>query len=318
MTEGSSFPPLGKTSLPPEDEESTIIGRIPASITSVGEKNRAYLIVLAGESVGAMFRVDDAETVLGRGSNARVRLNDEGISRKHCRLVQKGADVFIEDLGSANGTRVNEEPVGETRLLQDGDKIHVGSTTILKFTYHDQLEESFQQKMIEAALRDGLTKAYNKKYFLDRLEAELAYSKRHKASLSLVMFDVDHFKGVNDNYGHLAGDFVLARLAKITQQTIRTEDVLARYGGEEFGVICRASELSKAGVFAERLRVVIETCVFDYGGTRLPITVSLGVASTSEISVNTVPEFIQLADEALYMAKRSGRNRVVLRNAVPA
>ncbi len=265
--------------------------------------------------MGAMFRLDDMETVLGRGSVARVRLNDEGISRRHCRLLQKGAEICIEDLGSANGTRVNEEPVTKTRLLRDGDKIHVGSTTILKFTYHDQLEESFQQKMIEAALRDGLTKAYNKKYFLDRMEAELAYAKRHRSPLSLVMFDVDHFKNVNDTHGHLAGDYVLMRLAKVTQQTIRTEDVLARCGGEEFGVICRQAELGKAGLFAERLRLVIETAGFEYEGKKLPVTVSLGVASTSESSVQSVSEFIQLADEALYMAKRAGRNRVVLRNS---
>src|SRR5581483_6850222 len=155
------------------------------------------------------------------------------------RVLQIGGEVTIEDLKSANGTVVNGEPVGATAALKDGDKIRLGSTTILKFTYHDHLDESFQQQMYDAALRDALTKAFNKKYFLDRLETELAYAKRHAAHLSLLMIDIDHFKQVNDTYGHLAGDFVLSRIARIALGTVRTEDVFARYGGEEFGVICR-------------------------------------------------------------------------------
>ncbi len=276
-------------------------------------RDRAYLIVLAGDGVGQMYRVEASETLIGRTATANIRVNDDGVSRRHARLVQRGSDVFIEDLKSANGTMVNEEPVEEARALHDGDKIRIGSTTILKFTYHDHLEESFQQQMYEAALRDSLTKAFNKKYFMDRLESELAYARRHKSHLSLIMFDVDHFKKVNDTYGHLAGDYVLARLAKLTSSAARAEDVFARYGGEEFGIICRAVELGKAGIFAERLRMLVESSSFEFGGQRLSITISLGAAATPEVPANTPAELIAAADEALYEAKRGGRNRVVLK-----
>jgi diguanylate cyclase (GGDEF)-like protein len=307
---------MGGSSLPPEEaEEETRVARAPSDLPKANTaRDRAYVIVLAGEQVGSMFRLE-GETLIGRTAQAKIRLNDDGISRKHARIIPRGTEVFIEDLKSANGTVVNDEVIEGERALQDGDKIRLGSTTILKFTYHDHLDESFQQQMYEAALRDGLTKAFNKKYFLDRLESEFAYARRHKSHLSLVMFDVDFFKKVNDNYGHLAGDYVLARLAKLTAAAVRTEDVFARYGGEEFGVICRAVELRKAGMFAERLRLLIESSSFEYEGQRVPVTVSIGVSATPEIDVETSTELIGSADEALYEAKRSGRNRVILKQA---
>jgi diguanylate cyclase (GGDEF)-like protein len=275
-------------------------------------RDRAYLIVLAGSNVGEMYRVEEGETFLGRSQGATIRLTDDGISRRHARLFQQGGEVIIEDLKSSNGTVVNGAPV-TTQRLHDGDKIRLGSTTILKFTYNDQLDESFQQQMYEAALRDGLTKAFNKKYFLDHLEIEIAYARRHQAHLSLLMFDVDHFKRVNDTYGHLAGDYVLAKLAKVASATVRTEDVFARYGGEEFGVICRGVPLLSAGILAERLRAIVEGTHFEHEGLLLPITVSVGVAGHPEQPVETAQQLIAAADQALYEAKRAGRNRVLLK-----
>jgi diguanylate cyclase (GGDEF)-like protein len=183
---------------------------------------------------------------------------------------------------------------------------------MLKFTYQDKLDETFQQQMYDAALRDGLTRAYNKKFFVDRLDTEFAFAKRHRSMLSLVMFDVDHFKRINDTYGHLAGDAVLVNLSRITQATIRTEDVLARYGGEEFAVISRGIPLLNAGVLGERLRARVESEVFDYQGTRLPVTISVGVAALPEANVPAPADLVSAADSALYEAKRSGRNRVCL------
>jgi two-component system cell cycle response regulator len=288
------------------------VGELQQELRARVARDRAYLIVLAGSSVGEMYRIEEGETFLGRGQTATIKLMDDGISRKHARLVQQGGEVMIEDLQSSNGTLVHGAPV-TMQLLKDGDKIRLGSTTILKFTYNDQLDETFQQQMYEAALRDGLTKAYNKKYFLDRLETEIAYARRHQAHLSLLMFDVDLFKRVNDNYGHLAGDYVLAKLAKVSNATVRTEDVFARYGGEEFGVICRGVPLPSAGILAERLRSGIEQTNFEYEGQRLPVTISVGVAGYPEAPVETVPQLIAAADQALYEAKRAGRNRVLLK-----
>ena len=288
------------------------LGELQSELKAKTQRDRAYLIVLAGSNVGEMYRLDEGESFVGRGQQASIRLNDDGISRKHARIFQAGGEVLIEDMKSANGTVVNGVPVS-MQLLKDGDKIRLGSTTILKFTYNDHLDESFQQQMYEAALRDGLTKAFNKKYFLDRLETEIAYARRHQAHLSLLMFDVDHFKRVNDNHGHLAGDYVLQRLAKVAAATVRTEDVFARYGGEEFGVICRGVTLASAGILAERLRATVEATVFDHEGTRLPITISVGVAGHPEVQIENGAQLIAAADAALYEAKRGGRNRVLLK-----
>jgi two-component system cell cycle response regulator len=289
----------------------TSLASLESELRARRQQVHAYLVVLQGTNVGEMHKIDGPESVIGRAMNVNVRLNDDGISRRHCRVLQIGGQVIIEDLGSANGTLVNGEVV-QHHVLKEGDKIRLGATTMLKFTYQDKLDETFQQQMYDAALRDGLTKAYNKKFFLDRFETEFAYAIRHKTMLSLVMYDVDHFKRVNDTYGHLAGDAVLVKLAGITQAMIRTEDILARYGGEEFSVICRGTPLLNAGVLGERLRAAVEAAVFDYQGARLPVTISVGVAALPESKCGRGSELIAQADEALYEAKKSGRNRVCL------
>jgi diguanylate cyclase (GGDEF)-like protein len=231
--------------------------------------------------------------------------------------MQDGERVTIEDLQSSNGTFVNNERI-TSKELEDGDKIRLGNTTVLKFSYHDLLDESFQQQMYDAAQRDSLTRAFNKRYFMDRLETEIAYARRHKQSLSLVMFDVDFFKRVNDTYGHLAGDHVLARLARLATSTVRMEDVFARYGGEEFAILCRGVELANAGILAERLRALVAAHGFEHDGNKLPVTISAGVAAYPEVDAKNSTELIAAADEALYEAKRTGRNRVILKYGTPA
>lgn len=297
-----------------DDMECTKVASLKELQQELAGRSQRYphLLVLTGSNFGQMYRVEDGETFLGRGQNATIRLNDDGISRRHARLVQVGGKVFIEDLKSSNGTLVNGTAVTEQEL-SDGDKIRLGSTTILKFTYNDRLDESFQQQIYDAALRDALTKAYNRKYFLDQLETEIAYARRHRTPLSLVMFDVDHFKRINDTYGHLAGDFVLTKLAKISMATVRTEDIFARYGGEEFCVICRGVPLPNAGTLGERLRVVVESTAFEHEGKAIPVTISVGVAASPDLPVENAAQLIAGADEALYEAKRGGRNRVLLK-----
>lgn len=275
-------------------------------------RDQAYLIVISGPHVGKMFKLEKDEATVGRSSKADMYVNDVGISRTHARLITWGEDVFVEDLKSANGTYLNGERVSRRIQLEDGDKITLGSTTILKFTYHDQLDETFQKQMFDAALRDGLTGAFNKNYLMNHLNSELAFAVRQQASLSVVMFDVDHFKPVNDNYGHLAGDAILKRLSELAQSMLRPDDIFARYGGEEFTIVSRGTDLPRAMVVAERLRQAIERTDFIYEGQRIPITVSMGVAAYPEIEATTPDDLIGAADKALYDAKRNGRNRVCL------
>lgn len=309
-----------KSSSPPEgDAEDTRVANIhelQQELQARSQRDRAYLIVLTGSNVGEMFRIESGEAVIGRGQGVAVRLLDDGISRKHARVVQVADKILVEDLQSSNGTYLNGELVQRAEL-QDGDKIRLGSTTVLKFSYHDHLDESFQQQMYDAALRDALTRAFNKKYFVDRLDTEIAYARRHKQALSLLMIDVDFFKRVNDTYGHLAGDFVLSKLSRIAAGAVRTEDVFARYGGEEFGVICRGVALPNAGILGERLRTLVAANPFEHEGNQMPITISVGVAAYPELDVKTSTELISAADEALYEAKRTGRNRVLLKHPLP-
>jgi diguanylate cyclase (GGDEF)-like protein len=271
--------------------------------------------VLAGADVGKMFKLDQGETVLGRSHRADIRIDDDSISRMHTKLVLVGQQIFIEDLESSNGTFVNGERISKNPL-QDGDKIRLGETTILKFSFHDRLDESFQQKMYDAALRDPLTKIYNKKYFLDQLQVEVSYAKRHRTKLSLIIFDLDHFKRINDTYGHVVGDHVLVQSSQYVQSLLRNEDVLARYGGEEFCIILRGIALSDAGVLAERVRVAIEGMTFTVDAVALRATTSVGVAEYDGTGEDP-QRLVEAADAALYAAKNAGRNRVLLKYNQP-
>jgi two-component system cell cycle response regulator len=275
------------------------------------KRNLAYLVVLAGVSAGEMFKLQLDTTIIGRGPKVAVRLNDEGVSREHCQLVREGEKIVLEDLGSTNGTFCNGIRV-DRRELADGDKIMVGSTTILKFTYHDYLDEVFQRQMYESALRDGLTKVFNKKYFTDYLEKEFAYAARHNSPLALIFLDLDFFKRINDTHGHPAGDFVLSELSQLMATLVRTEDVLARFGGEEFTVLCRGTDLGGAKIVAERLRKTVEAHTFSFGSKTIPVTISLGIAAIPDGGINDHSAFLAASDKALYEAKRTGRNRVCL------
>ncbi|MEA2698034.1 MAG: hypothetical protein QOI66_2305 [Myxococcales bacterium] len=289
-------------------DENTRMFEAPAAPEG-GKRDRAYLVVLAGTSVGEMYKIETEQTIIGRGQKAQIRLMDDGISREHAQLVIQGDRVHLEDLGSTNGTYCNGLKVDRKELV-DGDKILVGSTTILKFTYHDNLDEIFQKQMYESALRDGLTRAFNKKYFTDRLESEFTFSARHSAPLSLLLFDIDHFKKVNDTHGHQAGDYVLSELSNLMAGSLRVEDVFARYGGEEFGVICRGADSAQGQIVGERMRRAVEGMPFLYESKRIPVTISLGLATLPDPSIKDANQLISAADTALYKSKNGGRNRL--------
>jgi diguanylate cyclase (GGDEF)-like protein len=296
-------------------DERTQMFETPIAAPS-GKRDRAYLVVLAGASVGEMYKVEGEKTIIGRGQKAQIRLFDDGISREHAQILIEGGRIILQDLGSTNGTFCNGLKV-DRRELVDGDKILVGSTTILKFTYHDNLDEVFQRQMYESALRDGLTKAFNKKYFTDRLESEFTFAARHGSPLALVLFDLDHFKKVNDTHGHQAGDYVLAEVSTLLSGALRAEDVFARYGGEEFAVICRGSDINQAQVVGERLRKAVEGHRFTYEQTHIPVTISVGIAVLPNLAVKDANELVALADQALYKSKNEGRNRVTVYTPQP-
>jgi len=281
------------------------VGPSPPRGTAPG----AYLVVISGPSFGEMYRLKGDRLVLGRGERADIRVLDDGISREHAAIERDGGKVVLVDMGSTNGTFCNGGRVQRQDLV-DGDKISIGATTILKFTYQDQADEHYQKRLFESALRDGLTATFNRRYFIDRLHAEIRFSHRHEKFLALLFVDIDHFKAINDKFGHPAGDDVLAGVARAMSSTIRAEDVLARYGGEEFAVICREIEAEGAQALGERLRVAVETQRVEHAGQVIPVTVSVGVVVARKIE--DTHAFIAAADAAMYEAKRAGRNRVCL------
>ena len=243
---------------------------------------------------------------LGRGSENNVVLENDSVSRRHCRIEKRNRHWWVLDLDSTNGTYVNDELVKEYQLRR-GDQIKVGDT-ILKFLSGSDVEAQYHETIYRMTIVDGLTGVHNKRFLLESLEREMPRARRHKRPLSLLMFDIDHFKSINDTYGHLAGDYVLKELATVVKGRLRPDDVLGRYGGEEFGVALPETPLAGAVAIAEELRRLIETHEFVFEGEHIRVTVSVGAAQLGE--GQDVLEFIKTADEKLYAAKRGGRNRV--------
>ncbi|MDD9939551.1 MAG: GGDEF domain-containing protein [Myxococcales bacterium] len=296
------------------EDKTVVAGDVPVAEAPDGK--RAQLVVLAGPNVGEMYSLEGTHT-MGRGRNADLRIRGDGVSRQHLRFVVNGEEVRLEDLGSTNGSFVNGERA-DTVTLRDGDKIQIGSATILKFTYQDKMEEDFQRQMYESASRDGLTGIYNKRFFQERLANEVAFAVRHQSSLSLLLFDIDHFKRINDCHGHPAGDYVLASLADIVVPVIRGEDLFARYGGEEFALLTRGIDAESAAALAERIRRAIEGFPFVHEGQELKVTTSVGVVTMPREDISGGDDLIAAADKALYEAKHSGRNRVVVASLAAA
>lgn len=292
-----------------QTDETVIISDIPAARALAADRRRACLIVVAGRGVGEVFVVD-RPLMVGRGLDADLRIEDAGISRRHARFVQENGQVVVEDLGSTNGTFVNGSRVDGRLVLADGDKLQFGTSTILRFQFQDPADEAFQRQMFELASRDVLTGALNRRYFLERLDAEIAHVKRYNSPLTLLLFDIDHFKQVNDRLGHPAGDRILRGVSDLAAASLRSDDVLARYGGEEFAVLMPSTDLPTAIEVAERLRQRIEAATFDACGTAEGVTVSIGVATLALASEASGHALLTAADEALYRAKRRGRNRV--------
>jgi diguanylate cyclase (GGDEF)-like protein len=174
---------------------------------------------------------------------------------------------------------------------------------------HSELE-NLNQQLANAALTDSLTGLPNRRHVLDRLKQEWALAQRRDQPIAVIFLDLDHFKRINDERGHEAGDIVLERISRILRRTVRVEDTVGRFGGEEFIVICPGTTLASAARVAERIREQIAAEDFSFNGTVFRITVSLGVAAGAPAVTSDWNDALRRADVALYSAKRAGRNKV--------
>ena len=284
---------------------------VVTAISKISERpttSAACLVVIYGLDLGRKYNLVRPQIVIGRSSKADICIDQEAVSRNHCKILSTGGSILLRDMGSTNGTYVNDELVDEY-VLRDGDFIKIGRC-IFKFLSGNNIENAYHEEIYRLTTIDGLTQIYNKRFFQETLEREIGRAQRYHRDLSLLMFDIDLFKRVNDTYGHLAGDHVLKHLATAVRNRIRKEDVLARYGGEEFAVILPEIDRHNALKFAEKLRKLAERTSFRFEETEISITISIGVATFGP-DVTDSQQLVKLADERLYAAKGAGRNQVV-------
>jgi two-component system, cell cycle response regulator len=273
------------------------------------QERTGTLTVLMGVDVGAVYALS-GNTLIGRSPDAQIMLDDDGASRSHAQIAERDGQYELRDLASTNGTYVGQERLREVVVLEDGARIQIGNT-LLRFSLQDQVEQEAQRRIYEMSVRDGLTGVFNRRYFEERLVSEFAFAARHKSSLCVLLCDIDHFKRINDRFGHQAGDMVLRQIAAELRTGVRTEDVLARYGGEEFAVLGRGIDLTGARQFAERVRLMAERAHIVWEGTHIPVTISVGLSHNQCGDVaDNADRLVAAADSALYAAKRAGRNRV--------
>jgi diguanylate cyclase (GGDEF)-like protein len=272
--------------------------------------NDCIVVIYSSDSrsLGKRFVLERDLLTLGRGQENVVVLDNDSVSRRHCRIEKRNAAWYVVDLDSTNGTYVNDDQVKEY-MLRRGDQMKVGDT-IFKYLSGSDLEAQYHETIYNMTIIDGLTQAHNKRYLLETLEREIPRGRRHGRPLSVVMFDIDVFKKINDTYGHLAGDYVLKELSTLIKKRLRPDDVFARYGGEEFCALLPETPLDGAGAIAEDLRRRVQEKQFVFEGESIPVTISMGCAELKPDIDST--GFLKAADEKLYEAKRGGRNRVIV------
>ncbi len=287
----------------------TVVGGGPQFPRKNSEK-RATLVIIAGHSIGKIFRITHEKTTLGRGEQCDFMIPDSLISRRHAVITKEKEVVRLKDLNSTNGTYLNFHSF-DNAPLKDGDYINMG-TTIVKFLYSDSPEAQFHDEIYKLASLDGLTQIYNKKHFKELFEKELSRTTRHNIPLSLCMIDIDFFKQINDTYGHQAGDFVLSTMARDIRQELRKEDIFARYGGEEFCLLLPSTTAEACYTKANRIRETVANKQFLYNKQTISVTVSIGIYTIENKEKMSVDDCIERADQKLYVSKQEGRNRVTM------
>src|SRR6266568_150008 len=268
-----------------------------------GSSDAACLVLIypPGPDMGRRFPLDRPEFVLGRGTDCDIQVDRDSVSRRHAKVYAQDTAWCVQDLGSTNGSYVNDLPIQEA-TLRDGDFLKIGAA-IFKFLTGANVEMSYHEEIYRMTIVDGLTGVHNKRFFLEFLDREMARCVRYGRPLALVMFDIDHFKRINDDHGHLTGDYVLKEMARRLATRIRRDELLARYGGEEFAAVLPETGRQGALEFGEQLRLIVAREPFEFEGDKLVVTISVGVAVVDGQPMD-LSQFVKLADENLYRAKR--------------
>jgi len=293
--------------------ETTAEGRAEAD-TEAGQVE-ANLILIAhpdNQRLGTRYRLSPGTSIeLGRAPTSEISLPEVlSISRQHARLHYRGRRVVLEDLGSTNGTYVNGQLIQGPTVLHSGDRFQVAGVHF-KFLHERDPEHAYYETIYDLLTRDGLTEIYNKRKYEEEAERELARALRHGRPLCLVMFDLDDFKLINDNYGHLCGDFVLKQVTSLVREVLRPEQVFARVGGDEFVILTPETHAAGAESLATKLRDRVAGLEYHYCGFTIAVTCSFGVAQLRP-DMKRPEDLYEAADRALFESKRGGRNRVTV------
>lgn len=263
-----------------------------------------------GPAMGHRYALGTNTLLVGRGDDCDLRIPDHSVSRRHAKIEPSTQGFVVTDLGSTNGTFVNDQPLDGPETLQDGDYLRVGNC-IYRYLTGGNVEAEYHEEIYRLTIQDGLTQTHNVRALNEFLDREVTRSQRHGRPLSVLMFDIDHFKAINDTHGHLCGDFVLRELAGCIRETVRKEDLFARSGGEEFVLVLVEAGPEEARGAAERVRALVEAHPFRFEATPIRLTVSVGVATLAGDPGVTPKDLLREADEKMLQAKRAGRNRVV-------
>lgn len=271
---------------------------------------QASITCIAGKQTGYVFSIHkQKDNIIGSSVDSDMHIVDNGVSRTHSCIKHANKKYFIEDLNSKNGTYLNGDKIDKALELHNCDQISVGSSTVLQFNLSNLLGANYITNMRKNLVRDNLTNIFNKRAFVTCLQQEFELARHFEKSLSLLMLDIDHFKRINDHYGHLAGDKILKQLGAFLLDNFRSTDYVCRFGGEEFSAVCPDTNGPNGIKLAENIRASVENHGFEVNNTeQLRITVSVGVATCFGDKYSNIQDFINSADKALYRAKKRGRN----------
>lgn len=286
-------------------QEVTVTTDREALAQKASKSGSAMLIVLVGGRRGERAVLGDEKFVLGRGSAADLVIDSDSVSRAHAFIEKRGNSHFLVDNDSTNGSYVNYKRSRE-KELRDGDQIQIGHA-LLKYLSGDNIETAYHEEFRRLARRDALTGALNRTTYEEEVRVMLGAAERKGKELALILFDLDHFKSINDTHGHTAGDLVLSFVGENLAQSIAEPQLFARVGGEEFAALFHGG-MPEALEEAERIRAAIEAIHVDYDGVHIPVTASIGVAPF--VAGQTASDLYDAADARLYEAKKAGRNRV--------
>jgi diguanylate cyclase (GGDEF)-like protein len=293
------------------NHNATMVAQFSGSGTTTSPRTRGLLIQMSGQDAGRIHCLTEEVITIGRGKKCLLYFDDTTLSRTHAIIRLIDGEFVLEDAGSLNGCFINRQRI-TAHALRHGDRLRLGSGLRVQFQLVNLEEEQVLVHLYEAAVRDGLTKLFNRRCFDERLKVDMAHSLRHKRELVAMIIDVDFFKRVNDTHGHLAGDEVLRVIAGLLADSVRSEDMVARYGGEEFVVLTRDVAEDGAACLAERLRKGIEAVEVHFEDLKIKVTASIGIAALSLVKGEKTGEaLLAMADKALYQAKEGGRNKVV-------